>query len=417
MLNSFLAKELERILNMKKLQMSRVATYQRKRKIMILKTLVICLLSACIVYIGAQALTIKGNREQSVAQPKLELNHFPETEDGEMVEYKNTILEMLNENHQFSGSVLVFKNGQTVVNRGVGLADEVSRRPNTSESVYMMASIQKAYTAAAIMTLIHHKRLTFWTPLATYFPEVPGSKEITVKNLLDMATNLKVANFKRTATTEEGALDELITHIQLVPQRTKWYYETVNYSLLAGIVRKITNKSFQEYVQETLIAPLKLKHTGFYENYPKEQYKTSNYMWKWDEPGHSIYQKMITIRDEGFATEIGSSNMYTTTEELLTFYRAINSGVFFPQENLKELWNPHTPPQPYFHSYTSGLYHYDGYKLGHGLMGGFETNVLFSDDCQTGVIMMENSRTTKPYNCDFSKKIFEFISDNHYKVD
>src|SRR4051794_12822738 len=55
--------------------------------------------------------------------------------------------------NQFTGSVLVARNGQPLISKGYGMANYELGVPNTPQTVFRLGSVTKAFTAAAIMLL------------------------------------------------------------------------------------------------------------------------------------------------------------------------------------------------------------------------------------------------------------------------
>src|SRR5689334_9184539 len=68
---------------------------------------------------------------------------------------------------EFSGSVLLARNGQPLVRRGYGLADRKRGRPNTPDTPFMLSSVGKVFTAIVVAKLIEQKQLSFDTTLGT----------------------------------------------------------------------------------------------------------------------------------------------------------------------------------------------------------------------------------------------------------
>ena len=53
----------------------------------------------------------------------------------------------------FSGSILMAKGGEILVNKGYGMANYELQVPNTPQSKFQIASVSKGFTAAAILIL------------------------------------------------------------------------------------------------------------------------------------------------------------------------------------------------------------------------------------------------------------------------
>ena len=59
----------------------------------------------------------------------------------------------------FSGSILVAREGKPILNKGYGMTNYELGVPNTPKTVFCIASLTKAFTAAAIMQLQERGKL------------------------------------------------------------------------------------------------------------------------------------------------------------------------------------------------------------------------------------------------------------------
>jgi CubicO group peptidase (beta-lactamase class C family) len=92
---------------------------------------------------------------------------------------------------QISGSALVRRKGQTLLDRGYGAADRANGRPNTPETAFQLASVSKQLTAAAILLLQEQGALSVQDSLATWLPTCPAAwKPIMLHHLLTHTSGL-----------------------------------------------------------------------------------------------------------------------------------------------------------------------------------------------------------------------------------
>jgi CubicO group peptidase (beta-lactamase class C family) len=80
------------------------------------------------------------------------------------------IKHMMNKQKIVGLSLAVVKGGQTVVNKGYGLADVELKVPVTSETVIRLGSVSKQFFSTAIMKLVEEGMLTIEDPVHKYFP-------------------------------------------------------------------------------------------------------------------------------------------------------------------------------------------------------------------------------------------------------
>src|SRR5689334_5341706 len=71
---------------------------------------------------------------------------------------------------EFSGVVLLAKDGKPVFERAYGFADREAKKPNTIETAFNIGSINKLFTQIAIRQLAAEGKLNLDSTLATYWP-------------------------------------------------------------------------------------------------------------------------------------------------------------------------------------------------------------------------------------------------------
>ena len=72
-----------------------------------------------------------------------------------------------------SVSACVFRDGEIVWSRVLGVADVAASRRATADDVYRIGSITKTFTAVLVMQLVAEGRVDLEAPLRTYLPEAP----------------------------------------------------------------------------------------------------------------------------------------------------------------------------------------------------------------------------------------------------
>lgn len=172
--------------------------------------------------------------------------------------------------HNFSGQLLVARNGTIVYERSLGWADREHRTPMTPNSRLHIASMSMQFSAAAIMRLVDQGRLTLDTHVAEIVPAVRGGDRITIRNLLEMRSGLSDIN----ARTD---YDSILQHHQtpaslmnvvagdslLFPPGSRYAHEEHSaYNLIALVIEKKSGQPFARAMQELVFAPAGMAHSG-----------------------------------------------------------------------------------------------------------------------------------------------------------
>jgi CubicO group peptidase (beta-lactamase class C family) len=89
----------------------------------------------------------------------------------------------LAQTHRLNGNVLIAEEGHVLYEKSFGYADVGNKRPNTSTSVFPIASITKTFTATAILQLEERGKLNTNDFVKRYLPEFPYPT-VTIRHLL-----------------------------------------------------------------------------------------------------------------------------------------------------------------------------------------------------------------------------------------
>lgn len=175
-----------------------------------------------------------------------------------------------------NGSVLIAKEGNIVLAKGYGYADEENSILNSENTTFEIGSITKQFTAAVIMQLVSEGKLSVDDTLDQYFPDYQYGNKITIKNLLQMRSGIydymnETSYFIKYASAEEMKqlnLEALLTEssdtirsllltnfyradLKFEPD-TQYSYSNTNYYLLGLIIEQLTNMTYQEYIQQNI---------------------------------------------------------------------------------------------------------------------------------------------------------------------
>ena len=165
----------------------------------------------------------------------------------------------------FRGVVTVIQGGDTLLNRGLGYADDEAAVANGAEVVYDIGSLAKQFTAAAILRLEMDGLLTTSDLLSQHLPDVPADKQtITLHQLLTHSSGLPEALGDDYEPVQRDDYIERAFAAELVHQPGAAYlYSNVGYSLLAAVIETITGDSYEVYLRESLFEPAGLQNTGY----------------------------------------------------------------------------------------------------------------------------------------------------------
>ena len=165
----------------------------------------------------------------------------------------------------FWGAILVARKDQVLLAKAYGNAD-YRNRPNTTATLFEIASASKPFTSAAILKLQEQGKVNVGDPLSKFFPDIPEDKrDIRLLQLMTHTSGIwRKAGVPYHSTI---AREQYVPKVLDVPRKHKpgqrFEYNNAGYALLAAIVEVASGASFEDYCHEHLFTPAGMAHTGF----------------------------------------------------------------------------------------------------------------------------------------------------------
>ncbi len=161
---------------------------------------------------------------------------------------------------EFSGQMLISREGMPLVWRTAGFADTDAKRRLTSYHRLDIGSIGKHFTAAAILKLVETGKLKLDAKLGEFFPELTAPKaDLNVLDLITMRSGLENSwhgsalheSLEQYWDDKDRYYRELAKALKFDPEkRGTWEYNNNGYDLLAHIVDVRAGKSLEQYWRE-----------------------------------------------------------------------------------------------------------------------------------------------------------------------
>ncbi len=171
----------------------------------------------------------------------------------------------------------VYRNGATIFAKGYGLANVEYDVPITPATPFIVGSVSKQFTAAAIALLVEEKRLALDDDVRKYVPELPDyGARITVSHLVHHTSGLRdwwelvgMAGLRYDDTyAVQDVLDMTARQRGLnFPPGDRYLYSNTGYILLGVIVQCVTGKSLREFAAERMFGPLQMTSSHFQDDH------------------------------------------------------------------------------------------------------------------------------------------------------
>ncbi len=316
-------------------------------------------------------------------------------------------------------SIAIVKDGKVVLAKGYGVRKMGDPAPVNENTLFGIGSNTKAFTAAAIATLVDQGKLNWDDPVyerlkgfEMYDPYV--SKEMRIRDLLCHRSGLGLGEgdlmfWPHTSFTRDDVVYRLRYLKPATSFRSHYAYNNLMFVTAGQVVAANSGESWDAYLREKIFLPLGMNST----NTSTDNYREGD---NWAHPHSKVDGKLQAIPFEnldnaGPAGSINSSASDLAKWVIVQLNRGKIPGTdksLFAEKDSQEMWsqqtvvpfNEETPEElkalrPHFAGYGMGwfLRDYKGRKLvGHsGGVAGFVTRVLMVPEENLGVIILTNA--------------------------
>lgn len=318
-------------------------------------------------------------------------------------------------------SVAIVKDGKVVFAKGFGVRKLGEPTPVDENTLYGIGSNTKAFTTAALASLVDAGKLN-WDDKV--FERLPGfqmydpyvSHEMTIRDLLTHRSGMGLGEgdllfWPHTTFTREEIIYKLRFMKPATSFRSHYAYDNLLYMTAGQIIPAVTGQSWESYVQQHILDPLGMKTT----NLSNSLFKPGD---NFAYPHERLDGKMQAIDFVQLDNAAPAGSINSSVAEMAKWVTLqLNHGKFtgtdkrlFSERQHWQLWSPQTilpigpggdpkaplyAIKPKFADYALGwgLQDYRGHKLvGHtGGVFGFVTRVMMVPDENLGIIILTNA--------------------------
>lgn len=240
----------------------------------------------------------------------------------------------------FTGTVLVARGDQVLLDRGWGLASQEWQVPNAPGVKYLLASVSKQFTAAALLRLVDQGRLGLNDALSRHLSGLPAAwSAVTVRQLLAHTSGLPNH-------TQGGGLEK-IRHQQMTPRElyasfrdapldfspgNGWNYSNSGYVMAGMLIEQLSGKSYAEFVRTELLQPMGMTSSGVAHSAAIVPQLASGYV-----------KEGKVLRPANFlnmSIPYSAGALYGTTGDLLKWQQGLYGGALLSPASLKEMTTP-----------------------------------------------------------------------------
>jgi CubicO group peptidase (beta-lactamase class C family) len=255
-------------------------------------------------------------------------------------------------------SLSVVHEGAAVVTRGYGFADREAGRPMTEDTLVVLGSTTKAFTALAVMQLVEGGRVDLDASVTRYLPwfRTPAElqDQITIRRLLSHSAGYPWGVLFTDA-VYPGELEAYVRWLGGVrltsPPGARFGYSNDPFVVLGLVVERVSGMPFEAYMDEHVLTPLGMTSATFDAEVARERGMARGY--------HVPWRDAVPLDVAFVASERPAGTLMASAAELARYLRMLLGGGRFEgrtivsEASLRTMWTPVVPV--------------DGGGLGYGL--------------------------------------------------
>ncbi len=292
------------------------------------------------------------------------------------------------------GSIAVMKEDKVVYSKAFGLASLEYLVPNSTSTVFNIASVSKQFTALGIVLLEEQGKLSFDDDILKHIPELPDfGEEITIRHLLHHTSGLRslhalleLAGWRGDDTRTNADLNRFMLKQKDLNFKPgdEYLYCNTGYMLMVNIIENITDQQFTSWMKANIFDRLGMPNTYVEDKYNRVVANNAT----------SYYGRTEFMRAVEYWGYTGSGNIHSNTDDLLRWlsnFSAAQKGWESAFAKLQTLdpFNDGTP-----NSYAFGVdidTHLGKKRISHGgAIGGFRSFAAAYPEENVSIVVLTN---------------------------
>ena len=294
--------------------------------------------------------------------------------------------------NNFSGSILVARDGKPIITKSYGMANYELGVANTPQTVFRLGAITKAFTATAVIMLQERGKLNVNDSVCKYLNDCPQTwQPVTLRHLLTHTSGIpsytELPDYNKTTMLP-------VTHAEMIGRfrdkplefapGEKAVYNNSGYYLAGVIIERVSGKTYEEFLQENIFTPLEMNGTGY--DSPRRVIK--NRAAGYAMPGGTRINAPYIDMTVPFA----AGALYSTVEDLYKFDRALEGEKLLTRKSVDEMQMPFKKEYAYGWDVLTEL---GRRKIERGgVINGYTANLSrFTDDRVTIIALGNNTNS------------------------
>ena len=291
-------------------------------------------------------------------------------------------------------SVIVIKEGRTLLRKGYGMADMELGVKVEPDMVFRLGSITKQFTAVSILMLAEQGKLSLSDDVTKFFPDFPTKgRTITVEHLLTHTSGIKsytsipawLSMWRKDMTVAE-LIDLFKNEPADFEPGVQWSYNNSGYILLGAIIEKLSGMTYEQFLQKNIFDPLGMKHTF---------YGSATRLIPRRVPGYTLTKDGLHNAEYLSMTQpYAAGSLLSNVDDMALWDAALYTDKLVKQPSLQRAWTPYVLKDgtPTGYGFGWSKFQYEGRTLiehGGGIHG-FSTIGIRAPEEHVYVVILTN---------------------------
>lgn len=167
-------------------------------------------------------------------------------------------------------AIVIVKDGKVVLMKGYGVRNMQTKEPVDENTLFMIASNSKLFTATSLAQLDYDKQLSLDDKITKYFPwyrdyDSCTTNLVTIRDMLSHHLGTKTFQGDFTFWNSTLSRDSIMYKMRLLKPtgnfRQQWGYCNSCFLTAGQVIEKVTGKPWEVYVYDSIMAPLGMENT------------------------------------------------------------------------------------------------------------------------------------------------------------
>lgn len=262
---------------------------------------------------------------------------LPHMSDQQLARALRKRLEGETSSDRFAGVVLVAKEGKPIFAQAFGLADRERNSANTLQTRFSLASMNKMFTAVALMQQVQAGKVSLDDRLEKYLPDYPNKELASKVTLGELLTNTGGTGDIWGPEFDKHHLElhTLQDYIHLYGNRalrfepgSRWEYSNYGFILTGAVIEKVSGQSYSDYVHQHVFNPAGMTATSL----GMEDKAIPNLSVEYTKMGATNW---IPITDAPINSGSSAGAGFSTVGDLLGFANALRENKLLDAQHMK----------------------------------------------------------------------------------